>query len=148
MCIRDRLYQSKLDRKEDLEPSQKQTYDLANSLTFYELLLGYFTFAREGVELKGAGEGGASQFQRTSALMATADVIRELIEENEKSGGEIPGHVQSILQQVTDLSNLARGGLIPFPPTGTDPDEQWSSCLLYTSPSPRDRTRSRMPSSA
>ena len=25
---------------------------------------------------------------------------------------------------------------------------QWSSCLLYTSPSPRDRTRSRMPSSA
>ena len=24
----------------------------------------------------------------------------------------------------------------------------WSPCLLYTSPSPRDRTRSRMPSSA
>ena len=27
-------------------------------------------------------------------------------------------------------------------------DGQFSSCLLYTSPSPRDRTRSRMPSSA
>ena len=27
------------------------------------------------------------------------------------------------------------------------PDQSWS-CLLYTSPSPRDRTRSRMPSSA
>ena len=26
--------------------------------------------------------------------------------------------------------------------------ERLSSCLLYTSPSPRDRTRSRMPSSA
>ena len=26
--------------------------------------------------------------------------------------------------------------------------EQYDSCLLYTSPSPRDRTRSRMPSSA
>mgnify|MGYP007111969549 CR=1 FL=1 len=25
---------------------------------------------------------------------------------------------------------------------------QWKICLLYTSPSPRDRTRSRMPSSA
>ena len=25
---------------------------------------------------------------------------------------------------------------------------QWIGCLLYTSPSPRDRTRSRMPSSA
>ena len=24
----------------------------------------------------------------------------------------------------------------------------WETCLLYTSPSPRDRTRSRMPSSA
>ena len=27
-------------------------------------------------------------------------------------------------------------------------DDQFSACLLYTSPSPRDRTRSRMPSSA
>ena len=27
-------------------------------------------------------------------------------------------------------------------------DVLWSICLLYTSPSPRDRTRSRMPSSA
>ena len=27
-------------------------------------------------------------------------------------------------------------------------DAQWMGCLLYTSPSPRDRTRSRMPSSA
>ena len=28
------------------------------------------------------------------------------------------------------------------------PDQVGYSCLLYTSPSPRDRTRSRMPSSA
>ena len=28
------------------------------------------------------------------------------------------------------------------------PDAQYGACLLYTSPSPRDRTRSRMPSSA
>ena len=27
-------------------------------------------------------------------------------------------------------------------------DPQFTNCLLYTSPSPRDRTRSRMPSSA
>ena len=32
---------------------------------------------------------------------------------------------------------------------GVDPEEaKTTSCLLYTSPSPRDRTRSRMPSSA
>ena len=27
-------------------------------------------------------------------------------------------------------------------------EHEWSSCLLYTSPSPRDRQKSRMPSSA
>ena len=42
---------------------------------------------------------------------------------------------------------------VPNYPDGLDdPDdmvfEQFISCLLYTSPSPRDRTRSRMPSSA
>ena len=31
---------------------------------------------------------------------------------------------------------------------GVEVAMQWNSCLLYTSPSPRDRTRSRMPSSA
>ena len=31
---------------------------------------------------------------------------------------------------------------------GQGSDLQWCVCLLYTSPSPRDRTRSRMPSSA
>ena len=32
--------------------------------------------------------------------------------------------------------------------TGSGKTEVYMSCLLYTSPSPRDRTRSRMPSSA
>ena len=31
---------------------------------------------------------------------------------------------------------------------GADADTEVEGCLLYTSPSPRDRTRSRMPSSA
>ena len=31
---------------------------------------------------------------------------------------------------------------------GDDVEEYYCPCLLYTSPSPRDRTRSRMPSSA
>ena len=33
-------------------------------------------------------------------------------------------------------------------PSWDDNDELTEDCLLYTSPSPRDRTRSRMPSSA
>ena len=31
---------------------------------------------------------------------------------------------------------------------GEEEEEEEEDCLLYTSPSPRDRTRSRMPSSA
>ena len=31
---------------------------------------------------------------------------------------------------------------------GLNPPADYKNCLLYTSPSPRDRTRSRMPSSA
>ena len=39
---------------------------------------------------------------------------------------------------------------IPETQETDDPDtiEDFEACLLYTSPSPRDRTRSRMPSSA
>src|SRR5665811_2579809 len=33
-------------------------------------------------------------------------------------------------------------------PAPVVPSDQGGACLLYTSPSPRDRTRSRMPSSA
>ena len=38
----------------------------------------------------------------------------------------------------------------PDPTTGTQQNDEGKAyiCLLYTSPSPRDRTRSRMPSSA
>ena len=35
-----------------------------------------------------------------------------------------------------------------FVDDGKYSDEECNNCLLYTSPSPRDRTRSRMPSSA
>ena len=37
---------------------------------------------------------------------------------------------------------------IRFPVLSTATNQQVYDCLLYTSPSPRDRTRNRMPSSA
>ena len=40
------------------------------------------------------------------------------------------------------------GNLIDETPLIKDLEDDGNSCLLYTSPSPRDRTRSRMPSSA
>ena len=38
--------------------------------------------------------------------------------------------------------------VIPVKPSDGKEMEGQETCLLYTSPSPRDRTRSRMPSSA
>ena len=42
-----------------------------------------------------------------------------------------------------DIAGLVKGAA-----SGEGLGNQFLSCLLYTSPSPRDRTRSRMPSSA
>ena len=52
----------------------------------------------------------------------------------------IKGLRNTSVRKVIFLSSQAVYGLGNPPP--------WESCLLYTSPSPRDRTRSRMPSSA
>ena len=48
------------------------------------------------------------------------------------------------------LEATAQGGMFSLYPASTSPTIQLNgnTCLLYTSPSPRDRTRSRMPSSA
>ena len=45
---------------------------------------------------------------------------------------------------ITDLSGPLAGSYTPT----WEGFELYINCLLYTSPSPRDRTRSRMPSSA
>ena len=46
----------------------------------------------------------------------------------------------------SSLLDVSRGDLLDY--LATRLKEGYSGCLLYTSPSPRDRTRSRMPSSA
>ena len=43
---------------------------------------------------------------------------------------------------------LVENGVIASVNAGADAQADSTLCLLYTSPSPRDRTRSRMPSSA
>ena len=51
----------------------------------------------------------------------------------------------SSLATITITEDFSSGDYSGGSPVGTD---GWLTCLLYTSPSPRDRTRSRMPSSA
>ena len=61
---------------------------------------------------------------------------------------------QNILEAGTEMSHAVQEGTVPFTETTSNyrepisPESVDSPCLLYTSPSPRDRTRSRMPSSA
>ena len=64
------------------------------------------------------------------------------------------GHVVCIHDETLDRTTTGRGPVVErtlrevkiFDASGGR--EGFTCCLLYTSPSPRDRTRSRMPSSA
>ena len=72
----------------------------------------------------------------------------DLIVEKMVSAGESEADIAGVIKQYRaqesepETENVEETSEVPL--TGEDP----SHCLLYTSPSPRDRTRSRMPSSA
>ena len=66
---------------------------------------------------------------------------------------DLPGTTRDrIFADVRVLDNeitlIDTGGLEPVPGSEMSRKIKKQVCLLYTSPSPRDRTRSRMPSSA
>ena len=73
--------------------------------------------------------------------------------ENELKKSDVKGWANVILaESLSGSSNEKRRRLLRTTINETWDYSNWlthtSSCLLYTSPSPRDRTRSRMPSSA
>ena len=52
-------------------------------------------------------------------------------------------------EHLESSSSVSESNQEPLSPSaGPESPSSTNSCLLYTSPSPRDRTRSRMPSSA
>ena len=57
------------------------------------------------------------------------------------------GDVEGVLQQIA-VARFTGGDSLSLSPIFSDAATYSQACLLYTSPSPRDRTRSRMPSSA
>ena len=68
--------------------------------------------------------------------------------EGDKTKYHLTDHLQSTrLAVATDKSASSPMGYTPFG-DNPNPSTIHQTCLLYTSPSPRDRTRSRMPSSA
>ena len=68
-----------------------------------------------------------------------------------QDSGELHPRTMEILDIAADM--VQQGGIEAWSNASTESilgaqDAQHYTCLLYTSPSPRDRTRSRMPSSA
>ena len=101
------------------------------------------TYTPLGVELQATGENAGTWGTKTNTNLQIIEQI---------SGGyiakSIAGGAQTTTLSVSDGSAGAELAhrMIEF--TGTITGNQTQTCLLYTSPSPRDRTRSRMPSSA
>ena len=85
------------------------------------------------VDVTATNLSASSQLQGTT-LNVTSDAVI--------SGNLALGTIADVEEQLLNSNINAGVGLTKTEGTGTNP------CLLYTSPSPRDRTRSRMPSSA
>ena len=103
--------------------------------------------AQQGAAVGGGGGGGGSgelQNTRTLPLINGGETIRKTA----KNRGLPPAPGQLASQEDANLyflnclttQDVTVSDSVPRPP--------YQICLLYTSPSPRDRTRSRMPSSA
>ena len=75
--------------------------------------------------------------------------LKVLVEQVDPATGKKETVMQPQIRPMT-VQDLLRhtAGLVYPPPIGNGPVADAYRCLLYTSPSPRDRTRSRMPSSA
>ena len=89
-----------------------------------------------------------SEDSHESASIYTVNQIKDLIENSDGafslglSGGETPRFAYSVMSET--FNNLSQTIIWTV-------DDRWveaRDCLLYTSPSPRDRQKYRMPSSA
>lgn len=106
---------------------ETQIMALARNFQTYEQLLGVVSIARSGVEMMPLSpDAAASQRTDISSVMATAPVIRDVLQRTQGSGETIPGHVSHLLQQVLDGANASKYGLLLFPPANPK-DEEWLS---------------------
>ncbi|MBB5352215.1 ABC-type transport system involved in cytochrome c biogenesis permease subunit [Haloferula luteola] len=132
---RDRLFEmaqgyNNIPKKERTGLEQ-QVLDLAENYHSYEQLLGAFSMVRGGLRMmpvEGLPEAAddAPKVAGVAEVMATAPVIRQVLQESQAKGGKIPPHLSSLLQQLLDGANASNAGLFLFPPAGKD-DEGWLS---------------------
>lgn len=114
-------------KKDDRDPVQQQTIDLAYNIRNYEALLGYFGFARFGVTLNGSAEaGGTDKRVDFSSVMSTAPQLRRELARMQNEGTGIDSRLQALLQQVLDGANFSKYGLFMLPPKNAS-EENWLS---------------------
>ncbi|MBC7980400.1 MAG: cytochrome c biogenesis protein CcsA, partial [Armatimonadetes bacterium] len=112
-------------KKEIRDPVQQQSIDLAYKIRNYESLLGYFGFARYGIELRGSGDGTKpDQRADISAVMASFPQLRREIDASQLEGGKMDARLQDLLQQVLDAANYSKFSLFILPPESAS-DETW-----------------------
>ena len=91
------------------------------------------------------------RFRKIKLLMALAALLSPTLlladDHSESAPGVIEIYECDLINGATvdDVLKFGRGNFTEF---AKEVGNDLMSCLLYTSPSPRDRTRSRMPSSA
>ncbi len=116
--------------KDERTPLENQILTLAENVRNYEQIIGVFGLARNGLRMmpvSGLPDGANSpQRANASAVMATAPMIRRVLQESESRGETIPPHVQNLLQQILDGANSSKFGLFLFPPRNAE-DEHWLS---------------------
>ena len=113
--------------KKQRDPMQQQAIDLAYNMRYYEGMLGYFSFARRGVELRGTG-GGTEQDKRAdlSAVMTTAPYLQAELAAARDESRPVEPRLQDLLQQVLDAANFSKFNLFILPPKNAT-ESQWLS---------------------
>ena len=88
----------------------------------------------------------ASRLLESGDVRAAKKIYEQLYDEADSSQGKLKwvAELALLAQQEGDITEL----LESFDQRSGSNPQSIEPCLLYTSPSPRDRTRSRMPSSA
>ena len=90
------------------------------------------------------GQGGLGR-----VWLAFDESLKRYVAIKEICGTDSPVAVERFDREAVITGRLAHPGIVPIHQLGKEESTGKSFyCLLYTSPSPRDRTRSRMPSSA
>ena len=113
--------------KKQRDPMQQQAIDLAYNVRNYESLLGYFSFARRDIELKGTGsETEADKRADLSAVMTAAPQLRSEIATAQSEGREVEPRLQDLLQQVLNAANYSKYGIFVLPPKNAS-ESEWLS---------------------